>query len=212
MPRRLPRAIVGAFLLGVLAQSRQALAQVHWDVGVELGVMDRLTTGRDLNAPTPTPGPTGEVHAHVALVPMVRVGAYVAEDISPLPGLPAREITEAGLRAKVSPPLLSGPWRGWIFLGLGYAYAYAPGHEAVVRGSVPPTETPVRGASGGILDVPVGVGIGYKLRRPWQIFAELEGRVGLAFSGALYGRVEGEPYGGQDSFAVSLSVGVSWDE
>src|SRR5580692_1726346 len=100
MPCRLPRAIVGAFLLGVLAQSRQALAQVHWDVGVELGVMDRLTTGRDLTASTPTPGPTGEVHAHVALVPMVRVGAYVAEDISPLPGLPPREITEAGLRAK----------------------------------------------------------------------------------------------------------------
>lgn len=43
-------------------------------------------------------------------------------------------------------------------------------------------------------------------------FAELESRIGLAFSGPLYARTSDEPYGGQDSFAVSLSVGVSWDE
>jgi hypothetical protein len=212
MPRRLSVAFVAPLLVGVLAQPRQAWGQLHWDAGFELGVMDRVTAGRDLTAPAPTFGPAAEVHAHVALVPMVRVGAYVAEDISPLRGLPAREITEAGLRAKVSPPLLSGPWRSWVFLGLGYARAYAPGHGEVAPGSTPPTEAHVPGAVGGVLDLPVGVGIGYRLRRPWQLFAELEGRVGLAFWGPLYQRAAGEPYGGQDSFAVSLSVGVSLDE
>jgi hypothetical protein len=206
------RAPAVACLLGTLAQSAQAAAQVHWDVGAELGVMDRLATGRDVSMRAPTPGPAGELHAHVALVPMVRIGAYVAEDVSPRPGLPAREATEVGLRAKVSPPLLSGPWRAWVFLGLGYARAYEPGHDAVVPGSAPPAETPVAGAAGGILDLPIGVGIGYRLRRPWQIFAELEARVGMAFWGALYERAEGAPYGGQDSFAVSLSLGVSLDE
>lgn len=212
MPRRLPIVIVAPLLFGVLAQSRQALAQLHWDAGFELGGMDRITAGRDPAVPAPTFGPAAELHAHVALIPMVRVGAYVAEDISPVPGLPAREITEAGLRAKVSPPLLSGPWRGWAFLGLGVARAYAPGHGEAVPGSTPPGEARVAGAAGGILDLPVGVGVGYRLRRPWQLFAELESRFGTIFWGPLYQRTMGEPYGGQDSFAVSLSVGVSWDE
>lgn len=192
--------------------SRSAGAQVRWDVGAELGVIQRATTGRDSAAPAPAPGPEGELHAHIALIPMVRVGGYVAHDISPTPGLPARETTEAGLRAKLSPPLFSGAWRGWIFLGIGYARAYLPSHEATVPGSVPPADALAPGACGGILDVPIGVGMGYKLRRPWEIFAELGGRIGLAFSGDLYRRTEGEPYGGQDSFAVSLSVGVNWDE
>lgn len=199
MPRQARRVTATiAFVLGAVGGSRPASAQVHWDAGAELGVAERLTTGRDRNASAPTPGPVGELHAHVALVPMVRVGGYVAYDISPVPGLPAREVVEAGLRAKLTPPLLSGPWRDWLFLGIGYARAYAAG------------------AAGGILDLPVGVGIGCKVRRPWEIFAELEGRVGLAFTGALYRGGEAgpspAPYGGHDSFAVSLSLGVSWDE
>jgi hypothetical protein len=185
---------------------------LHWDAGAELGVMDRSRTGRDSTARAPTPGPVGELHAHVALIPMVRIGGYVAHDISPVPGGPAREITEGGLRAKLSPPLFSGAWRGWLFVGLGYARAYAPSHEAIVPGSVPPTQTFVVGAEGGILDLPLGVGMGYRLRRPWEVFAEIEGRIGLAFRGAAYGRMQAGPYGGQDSFAVSLSAGVSWDE
>lgn len=201
-----------AFALAALTQSRSARAQVRWDVGAELGVMQRFTTGRDPTAAAPTPGPIGELHAHVALFPMVRIGAYVSQDISPVPGLPARETTEAGLRAKLSPPLFSGPWRGWIFLGLGYARDYAPGHDGPVPGSASPAETFVAGAAGGTLDLPVGVGMGYRLRRPWEIFAELGGRIGLAFFGDLYRRSEGEPFGGRDSFAVSLSVGVNWDE
>lgn len=199
-------------LLAALAATRRATAQVNWDVGAELGVMERVATGRDPGAPGPSPGPTGELHAHVALVPMVRIGAYVAHDISPVSGLPAREITEAGLRARLSPPILSGPWRAWLFLGAGYASAYEPSHDAAVPGATAARATQVAGASGGMLDVPFGLGAGCKLRRPWQIFAELGGRVGLAFSGALYGRVAGEPYEGRDSLAVSLSVGVSWGD
>ncbi|MGO9833491.1 MAG: hypothetical protein ACLP1X_04685 [Polyangiaceae bacterium] len=212
MPVPRHRAIAGSLALGMLAVTFPAAAQVRWDVGAEVGAMDRLTTGRDAIAPSPTPGPTGELQAHVALIPMVRIGGYLAFDVSPVPGLPAREIAEGGVRVKVSPPLFSGPWRGWAFLGLGYARAYEPGHEVTVPGSVPAARILVGGAGGGILDLPIGVGIGYRLRRPWEIFAELESRIGLAFSGPLYARTSDEPYGGQDSFAVSLSVGVSWDE
>jgi hypothetical protein len=200
-----------ASLLAALSCPSPADAQVRWDAGAELGATDRVTTGRDSIARAPTPGPSGELHAHVALVPMVRIGAYLSFDVSPVPGLPAREMAEGGIRAKLSPPLFSGPWRGWAFLGLGYARAYEPSHDVTVPGAAPTTQM-LAGAGGGILDLPVGVGIGYRLRRPWEIFAELAGRIGLAFEGALYARSEGEPYEGQDSFAVSLSVGVSWDE
>jgi len=167
---------------------------VHWDAGVELGAAYRLTTGQSAGVPAPIPGPAGELHAHVALVPMVRVGGYLAFDVSPVPGFPVREIAEAGLRAKLSPPLLSGAWRDWLFVGVGYARAFAAGE------------------GGGFLDLPVGVGIGYRLRRPWELFAELEGRVGLAFAGPLYDKSAPGPYEGHDSFALSLCVGVSWDE
>jgi hypothetical protein len=141
---------------------------------------------------------------HVALVPMVRVGAYVAYDISPLAGLPPREILEGGLRAKVTPPFLPTPWRDWAFLGLGYARTYESGYVTSVPGATPPAQAHVGAAVGGILDLPAGVGLGYRFRHPWEVFGELGARIGLAFFGTTLT--------GQDSFALSLSVGVSLDE
>lgn len=194
--------------IAALFVARAAAAQVHWDVGAQVGVMQRFLTGSGAATPSPIPGPVGEVHAHVAVVPMLRVGPYLAHDISPAPpsaGVPARQITEGGLRAKFAPPFLTGRWRGWALLGVGYARVYEPSHH-VMEGSV---DTFVDGQEGGILDLPVGVGIGYRVRGPhdpWEITAELGGRVGLAFFGSMY---SGAP---RDSFALSLSLGVSLDD
>jgi hypothetical protein len=188
-----------------LLDARAAEAQVHWDVGAQVGVMERVQTGAGAGAPSPTPGPVGEVHAHVALVPMVRVGPYLAHDISPVDGAPARQITEGGLRAKLAPPLFGGPWRGWGALGLGYARAYEPAHHVVV-GAV---DTAVGASEGGIVDAPLALGLAYRVRGPgdpWEISAELGCRFGLAFVGAMY---DAAP---RDSFALSLTVGVSLDE
>jgi len=141
---------------------------------------------------------------------MVRIGPYVAHDISPRSGASARQITEAGLEAKFAPPLLQPPWRAWALLGVGYARTYAPSYT-----------TPagfVGGAGGGILDIPAGVGLGYRVSRSWDLTVELAGHFGVAFAGSLYDdRQPGclcaaEPFAGKDSVALSLSVGLSLNE
>jgi hypothetical protein len=186
------------------------LAQVHWDVGAEVGVMQRVTTDRDGGVPLPQAGPMGELHAHVALVPMLRVGPYLAYDISP--GAPDRQTLEAGLRAKLTPPLLARPWRAWTFLEFGYARSYLPSH------ALEPTPSngaggEIGGVEGDFLDAALGIGVGVKVRGPWVLFAELAARTGFLFWGAMYDRAPcgclRDPYPGHDSFAASLSVGVS---
>jgi hypothetical protein len=125
---------------------------------------------------------------------MVRAGAYVSEDLAPVPGLGAQQTTEAGLRARVNPPVMSGPWRAWAFLGAG-------GARAALAGS-----------AGEFVDVCAGTGVAYKLRRPWDLFVELEARATVASFGGLYERSPGHLYDGHDVLAVALSAGVSLDE
>ncbi len=210
-----PRALTCAATLAVsvVAPSSTAWAQglrLHWDVGAEFGVAQRLTTDRGAGASVPWPGPMGELHAHVALVPMVRLGAYVAHDISPARGMTAREVTAGGLRVKVTPPLLPAPWRAWVFAGAGYARAYAPSRRTpeAPEGFVP-------GEGGGFLDVPLGLGLGAHVRAPWTLFLELGVRLGLAFTGTMYDAHRcacGTAFEGRDSFAAALAVGVSLEE
>ena len=140
--------------------------QVHWDVGAEVGVMQRFVTDAGSGARSPGPGPVGEVHAHVALIPMLRAGPYLAHDISPGPAIPAREVTDAGLRENLLRALLSPPGR---------------------------------------------------LTRDWIRGPEPRGGIGVVFTGGMYS--DAQPFcacavaarGGKDSFALSLSVGVSFD-
>ena len=199
--------MIAAFALTPLA-SPFAAAQVRWDAGADVGVMQRVTTGAAPLAPSPEPGPVGELRAHIAILPMLRMGPYLAHEIAPLSAGAPREITDAGLRAKVSPPLLALPWRSWLFVGVGYARAYEPSHH--LGGAAGGTF--VQGEGGGFLETRVGVGLGYRLDRRWELFAELGGRIGLLFAGSMYdpaGCGCGEPYEGKDSFALSLSLGLS---
>ena len=178
--------VVGAAF--VLVVAGDARAQVNWDLGAEAGAMKRFTTSSQTSQPGF--GPVFELQGHVALIPMVRVGLYVAQDVSPMAGWPARQFYEGGLHAKWTPPLLSSPWRSYLFAGFGAAY---------VRQDAP------QAGDGTLLEVPAGLGLALKLRAPWELFAELGGRAGVAFLGSVYdGGITGK-----DSFAVSLSVGVS---
>jgi len=200
---------VAAALLS-LPTGGAANAQVHWDASAKAGVMKRIETGGAAGAPTPTPGPSLELLGHVALLPMVRGGAYLATDLSPAVGRGAtadgpRTFGAAGLHVRVSPPLLAWPWRTWLFAGFGYAYA----HDLATR------------FSGGMLDVPAGLGLARKLTPRRLLFAELGARFGAAFHGAMYEPERGvgvgsssvsSTYAGRDAFAVSLSVGLSLEE
>ena len=172
----------------LLLASREARAQVNWDLGAQAGAMKRFTTSSQTSEPGF--GPAFELQGHVALVPMFRVGLYVAQDISPMPGWPARQFYEGGLHVKWTPPLLSSPWRTYLFAGFGAAYVRQDGRQD---------------GEGTLLEAPVGVGAALKLRAPWELFAELGGRIGAAFLGGVYDTGNT----GKDSFAVSLSVGVS---
>ncbi len=228
-----PRAILGptpllrlsifAVISVIFAFSRDAAAQVHWDVGAEAGIQKRvlsLTPG----AADARFGPTGEIHAHVALLPLVRVGAYLGHDISPQGEGPARQITSFGARIKLNSPWPRDAWHAWFFVGFGYAAVYAPSYHGagVVPGSAgKPDDVLVEGAGGGFFEVPVGIGLGYKLRKPLELTAELSGKVGFGSRGSLYDvernarsqsqtpLVVDNP--GNDVFGLGLLVGVSFD-
>jgi len=195
------------FVLALLLAAGDAKAQVHWDAEAQAGVVKRFTTGGGSGAPMPGFGPSLELQGHVALVPMVRLGAYLSTDLSPVStdGEGPRTFWEGGLHVRFSPPLVGYPWRVWLFAGFGYAYTYDVGTRL----------------SGGMLDVPVGLGLGSKLTRHTMLFAELGARFGFGFYGPMYtpgsasGGSEtggGPAYLGNDSVALSLSVGLSLEE
>jgi hypothetical protein len=182
-------------------------AQVHWDAGAEAGVTKRFTAGGDPGAPSPGFGPSLELHGHVALLPMVRVGAYLGADFSPAAPDGLRSFWDGGLHLRLSPPLAPWPWRTWLFTGFGYAFADDLGSHL----------------PGGMLEVPFGVGLGRKAGRHALLFVELGGRVGFGFYGRMYDRAAAESsaengetsaraYVGEDTFALSLSVGLSLEE
>jgi hypothetical protein len=178
--------LIGATL--VLVTAGPVRAQVNWDVGAEAGAMKRFTTSSQTSQPGF--GPAFELQGHVALIPMLRVGLYAAQDISPMSGWPARQFYGGGLHMKLTPPLLSSPWRTYLFAGFGAEYVRQDAQQ---------------GSDGTLLEVPAGLGLALKVRAPWEVFAELAGRAGVAFLGGVYdGGITGK-----DSFAVSLSVGVS---
>jgi hypothetical protein len=212
------RSLATAFVFVALFGPRRAGAQVRWDAGLAVGVMQRVATGGEPGAKSPMLGPVGELRAHVAIVPALRAGAYVTHDISPVSGATARQMTEGGLQLKFTPPLVRSPWRLWTFVGLGYARTYAPSYVGPTPATATAPSEPVQrvpGVGGGVLDLPFGLGVGLKLRGPWWLFAEIGGRVGVFFAGAMYQREQclcGDRYVGRDSFAAALSVGLSLEQ
>jgi hypothetical protein len=179
-----------------------ASAQVHWDAGAEAGVTKRFTAGGE-GAPAPGLGPSLELTGHVALLPMVRLGVYLGSDLSPAAPDGLRSFWDGGLHLRLSPPLVPWPWRTWLATGFGYAFADNLGSHA----------------PGGMLEVPVGLGVGRKVSRHAMLFVELGGRVGFGFYGRMYDRAATETAGetpgayvGKDTFALSLSVGLSLEE
>lgn len=212
--------------LAVVTAATPARAQLHWDATAEAGVMKRFLGKKAAGARGDAGlGPAVELHGHVALLPLVRIGAYVGHDISPQPGdITSLQITSFGVRAKVASPMPLDPWRVWAFAGFGYAGAYGPSfHTTVAPAPGAHVAAFATGAGGGFFEVPFGVGASYKLRRPWHLTAELGGRASFGFSGSLFdtdnGRAafaDGQPQlllsnPGVPSFAVGLMVGVLLD-
>jgi hypothetical protein len=197
-------------------------AQVRWEAGAEVGAKQMLSTDAGRASPAPLPGPDAEAHAYVAVLPMLRAGPYLAAAVAPFSGAPAWTVGAAGLSIKISPPLLAGHWRTWFFAGIGYTLARSPGRLLV--GSLGATSVETGARDGQAIQIPFGFALGYEPHRPWEYFVSLAFRVGAAFTGALYNPVGGCPgsasasvmalcrasFEGQDSFAVTLNVGVNF--
>lgn len=211
-------------LFSLSSASNTAHAQVHVDVGAQAGLMKRFLTSRDPNGSDAGFGPAFELRAHVAILPMLRGGIYVAHDISPISGEPARQITSGGVQARFLPPLVrSESYYTYLAAGFGYATTYAPSfHSTQPNLQQPGTTLDVAfgGDSGRYFEVPLALGMAWKLTKPWVLTAELGGRIGFASSGAVYdGRTAsatGVPLvtsyaDGNDTFALSLSVGIQLD-
>lgn len=213
-------ALTAVLCGSVLLAPATARAQVNADVGLSGGVMKRFTTGADQGVSDPGFGPVIQAQAHVAVLPMLRVGLYAAYDRSPMPHVGARNFLTGGLHVKLTPPLLPAPWKLYAFGGLGAGYAEADSYVGATF-TTPPTAT-FRQIDGGLVEIPVGVGVARKLTGPFEVFAELGGLFGVGFFGNIYDSENGTaiatipgrpdahaPFTGIDSFALSLSVGVS---
>lgn len=205
----------------VLAAAR-ANAQLHWDVGLQGGIQKRVLVARPESVPDAGFGPVGELHAHVALLPMIRTGAYFSFESSPQGDAAARRFLAFGFRARLSPPWPRDPWRGWIFLGFGYAAASSSAYETSLPlanpGGVPaPTKVDVDAADGSLFEIPFGVGAAYTFFKPFAATVELGNRFGFGHGQDLYrGRTataQGFPRLvldplGKDFYAISLSLGI----
>lgn len=222
-------ALAGLLAGGLLAATTPAHAQVHWDASAQVGVARRVLSNRPVGGEDAGFGPIGQLTGHVALLPLLRFGAYVGHDISPMGGASsARDLTSGGLRAKVMSPWPRGALRAWLFFGFGYTGVYArsttgprvfpgpPGSPSVTN------EATVQGAGGGFFEVPFGIGASYKLRKPWELSAELGMRAGFGHSGSVYedpgpevrsaGRADTNALpAGKDRFGIGLTVGVLLD-
>jgi hypothetical protein len=222
-------AVAALATLAVVACPSPAHAQVHWDASAGVGVMKRTLGGRPAGGDDAGFGPTGQLTAHVALLPLVRLGAYFGHDISPVGGVTsARDLTFGGLRAKVMSPWPRGKLRAWLFVGFGYAGVYARSTAAPRVFPGPPgapsvtSDATVQGAGGSFFEVPFGLGASYKFRKPWELCAELGLRTGFGHTGSAYGDPgpevksagradENAPPTGKDRFAVGLTLGVLVD-
>ncbi len=215
-----------AFALVMLATPRDVSAQLRWDASAQVGVSKRFLTSAFAQ---PSFGPTAVVSGHVALIPLLRVGAYLAADVAPLEAQPARRYYAVGARAKLQAPWASTAVHGWAFAGAGFVATYGPSeNRSLVSAGAGPLSTgpsgplpfTVAGVGGRYFEVPFGLGLGVRLRKPWELVFELGGRVGVGFGGGLYSSRNAESASsapqkvasvGNDAFGAFLTAGVGFD-
>ena len=180
-------------VVAVLLSSTRAGAQLRYDVGALAGASEHCVFDRPAGVGMPTPGPSLLLDGHVAVFPLLRVGAYAEGDVTDLDAPAPRWTLGGGLRLKITPPWPRGKWRAWLATGFGYVGAYSP---AAISAPA---------AGGGAFEIPVALGASYRFRKPWVLLGELGTRFAFGHWGSLY------ETRGPDLVTVGLSIGIGID-
>lgn len=172
------------------SSTRPAAAQVHWDAAVHGGVARRVLSGGVGDGGF---GPHLALDAHVALLPLLRIGAYGSFDVAPTnDSAPARDVVAAGLHVKGYAPFVRGDARAWLGVGFGYASVYGPSYHTTLAltpdngATIVPTDALVAGAGGGHFEIPLSLGLAWRFRKPWQLIFQAGALLGFGFTGSLY--------------------------
>jgi hypothetical protein len=219
-------AVGSALVLSLVFTARPASAQVRWDASAQVGATKRFVFNRPHGGPDAGFGPAVQLNGHVALLPLLRVGAYLSGDITSA-GPATRQMVGGGARVVGIAPWRTTNVHAWLFAGFGYELVFAPSYHTTLSlapdDSTPPSPTDalVTQAGGSMYEVPFGVGVAYALRPPFELVAELGARVGFGFRGSVYedpGRAffaAGYPENrllpaGNDAFSTFLTVGLGF--
>ena len=172
-----------------------------------------------------TLGPTAGATVDVAMLPLIRLGAYADYEYA-YTGEPATpHVFSFGMRVKVEPPVNFRGVHLYGFAGFGAAQLIAPGYDQVLPGTsaegIPNPTIHYYSTSGTVLEVPLGFGAAWRFSRPWELVLELQGRLGLASLGDYFsdgGRPgNGGGFGnpgkviGSDTFGVFATIGIGFD-
>jgi hypothetical protein len=218
------KLLFALFVPLAVCAARPARADTNFDLSVQTGVGYRVLA----NGLPGSWDPMLLVEADVALVPMLRLGLYLDEEIA-IDGEPrAPFMTGFGGRFKFIPAgLNTDKFRFWVFAGFGVTGVVAPAYSQTQYFSNPngsgstPVATTDQAVNGYFLEFPFGFGASYKLRGNWSVLGELSGRAALDSSGEYFdptGRpaTSSSPLAagdiiGTESIGVFLTAGVGLD-
>jgi hypothetical protein len=237
-PRNALLSFVPTLLFTFLTASA-AHAQLRWDGNVQAGVAGRLF-GNNAGGVPGSVGPVVAVAGDIAIVPLLRLGAYLGYEYADTGEQSSPSIVSFGTRVKLMIPGYRRNIHWWLFTGFGAAVLEAPGYtEPFTLPGTSANTLDVPTASGYFFEIPVGIGMGWRVRKPWEIVAELQGRVGFGQGGSYFtdnGTGQGLsrpataehvfPDGtvvpaslppqvqgtGADVFALMLTIGIGLDE
>jgi hypothetical protein len=216
--------------LVLLSAPRAAEAQVHWDASLQAGGSGRIFSNGGLPGSI---GPVVGVEGDVALIPLLRLGIYGDYEYADTTEPKFSSVVSFGGRLKLMLPGNRNNVHWWLFTGIGAVVWEAPAYT-----TPDPTSstgfTTATATNGYFAEIPLGIGMGWRVRRPWEVVAELQGRFGFDMNGNYFGQdpsytdADGTSPGpcrptataggapciatGTDVFAVMLTVGIGLDQ
>jgi hypothetical protein len=206
------KLLFAVFVLLAVCAPRPASADTNFDLNFQTGAGYRVLS----NGLPGSWDPILLVEADVALVPMLRLGLYLDEEIA-IDGEPkAPFMTGFGGRLKFTPAHLNtDKFRFWVFAGVGVTGIVAPAYNqslpyqtpSGVSGSTVLINSNVQAVNGYIVEIPFGIGGSYKLRGNWSFVSELSGRAAVD-SGGEYFDTTGRPATAPNQVASGVPIGT----